>query len=192
MITDDDRVMNNKIIPMAPYTMGFQTKFQFYGFDLSLSFRANVGNYVYNDVLMGGLYSVPADKMYSAQNGGYSGIQMQAYNKYYKDGVQPDKMYQMLWNKTTGRYEASTKKFNEYYYTDLFIENASFLRCDNITLGYSFAPKNTPLRGRVYATVSNPFVITGYSGLDPEHFGGIDNNIYPRSMTTMLGISLQF
>ena len=192
MITDDDRVMNNKIIPMAPYTMGFQTKFQFYGFDLSMSFRANVGNYVYNDVLMGGLYSVPADKMYSAQNGGYSGIQMQAYNKYYKDGVQPDKMYQMLWNKTTGQYEASTKKFNEYYYTDLFIENASFLRCDNITLGYSFAPKNTTLRGRVYATVSNPFVITGYSGLDPEHFGGIDNNIYPRSMTTMLGISLQF
>ena len=117
---------------------------------------------------------------------------MSAYNAYYKDGICPDKMRQLIWDESAGAYTATTTKFNEYYYTDLFIENASFLRCDNITLGYSFAPKNTTLRGRVYATVSNPFVITGYSGLDPEHFGGIDSNIYPRCMTSMLGVSLQF
>lgn len=189
-ITDDDRVMNNKIIPMAPYTLGFQTKWQFYNVDISMSFRASIGNYVYNDVLMGSLYNVPSDKMYSGQNGGYSGIQMNAYNAYYKDGLQYDQMYQLLWNSETGVYEPTTKKFNEYYYTDLFIEDASFLRCDNITVGYSF--EHPKVRGRVYATVSNPFVITGYSGLDPEHFYGIDNNIYPRSMSTLVGLSLQF
>ena len=73
-----------------------------------------------------------------------------------------------------------------------FVQNASFLRCDNITVGYSFAPKTTTLNGRVYCTVSNPFVISGYKGLDPEIFGGIDNNIYPRSMTTLIGASVQF
>ena len=195
-ITQDDRVLNKKIVPMAPHILGFQTKFQFYNFDLSLSFHANIGNYVYNDVLCGNVYSAAPDQLYSTQNGGYHGVLMSAYKAYYQDGIQPDKMYQMVWdaaaNNGQGAYTATTTKFNEYYYTDLFIEDASFLRCDNITLGYSFAPKNTKLTGRVYATVSNPFVITGYSGLDPEHFGGIDNNIYPRCMTTMFGVSLQF
>jgi len=195
-ITQDDRVLNSKIVPMAPFTLGFQTKFQFYNFDLSMSFHANIGNYVYNDVLCGNVYSVAPDNLYSTQNGGYHGVLMDAFNAYYRNNIQPDKMRQLIWdpaaNGGQGAYQASSIKFNEYYYTDLFIENASFLRCDNITLGYSFAPKGTSLSGRVFATVSNPFVITGYSGLDPEHFGGIDNNIYPRCMTSMLGISLQF
>ena len=43
-----------------------------------------------------------------------------------------------------------------------------------------------------YVTVQNPFVISGYSGLDPEVWGGIDNNLYPRCMTTVMGMSLQF
>ena len=72
---------------------------------------------------------------------------------------------------------------------DYFVENASFLRCDNITLGYSF---EKAVKGRVYCTVSNPFVISRYKGLDPEVFGGIDNNIYPRSLTVSVGTSLNF
>jgi iron complex outermembrane receptor protein len=71
-----------------------------------------------------------------------------------------------------------------------FVENASFLRCDNITLGYSFNKPN--INARIFATVSNPFVISGYKGLDPEVHSGIDNNMYPRSMTTVVGVSLQF
>ena len=71
-----------------------------------------------------------------------------------------------------------------------FIENASFLRCDNITLGYTF--DESKIKARIFATVSNPFVISGYRGLDPEVNGGIDNNMYPRSMNTVLGVSLQF
>lgn len=193
-ITDDDRVMDNKIVPMAPFTFGFQTKFQFYNFDLSMSFHANVGNYVYNDVLCGNVYSAAPDQLYSTQNGGYHGVLRDAFDTYYSQTapIKPDQMYQLLYNSATKSYDMTTTKFNEYYYTDLFVENASFLRCDNITLGYSFAAKNVNLNGRVYATVSNPFVITGYSGLDPEHFGGIDSNIYPRCMTSLIGISLQF
>jgi iron complex outermembrane receptor protein len=87
-------------------------------------------------------------------------------------------------------YDQFGNKFSEWFMTDYFVENASFLRCDNITLGYTF---NKPaIKARIYATVQNPFIITGYKGLDPEVFGGIDNNIYPRSMTTLVGVSLQF
>jgi iron complex outermembrane receptor protein len=46
--------------------------------------------------------------------------------------------------------------------------------------------------GRIYATVQNPFVLTPYKGLDPEIFGGIDNNIYPRAMITVVGVTLNF
>ena len=75
--------------------------------------------------------------------------------------------------------------------TDYFVENASFLRCDNITLGYTFT-QNPKVNARLYATVSNPFVITGYSGLDPEVVGGVDNNIYPRSMNVIIGTTVTF
>jgi len=79
------------------------------------------------------------------------------------------------------------------YLSDYFVENGSFLRCDNITIGYSFNNLFKAISSlRIYAAVQNPFLITGYSGLDPEIFGGIDNNIYPRPMTTLLGLSVNF
>lgn len=84
-----------------------------------------------------------------------------------------------------------TSFYNAQYHSDYYIENASFFRMDNITVGYTF---NNLLEGtrslRVSATVQNVFVITEYSGLDPEVFGGIDNNIYPRPRTFVLGLSL--
>jgi iron complex outermembrane receptor protein len=73
------------------------------------------------------------------------------------------------------------------------MENGSFLRLDNMTLGYNFenlAGSNGRLR--VYSTVQNLFVITKYSGLDPEVSGGIDNTVYPRPRTFMFGVSLEF
>ena len=60
--------------------------------------------------------------------------------------------------------------------SDYFVQNASFLRCDNITLGYTWQNLlNNHLRLRLYGAVQNPFVITKYKGLDPEVFSGIDN-----------------
>ncbi|MBQ9439410.1 MAG: SusC/RagA family TonB-linked outer membrane protein, partial [Paludibacteraceae bacterium] len=190
-VTDEDRVMNNNIVPMAPYTLGFQSKWQFFNFDISFSLRASIGNYVYNDVLAGSVYSAADANLCSSQNGGYHGVLKDAYNAYYNDKIQPDKMLMRKWDAAKGAYVDSDTPFNQYALTDIFIENASFIRCDNITVGYTF-DKNPNVKARIYATVQNPFVITGYSGLDPEHFGGIDNNIYPRCTTSLIGLSLQF
>ena len=81
-----------------------------------------------------------------------------------------------------------------------------FLRCDNITVGYSFknllkSQAYKGINGRIYGTVQNPFVITKYTGLDPESVissgndagvAGIDRNIYPHPITILFGLSLQF
>lgn len=74
-----------------------------------------------------------------------------------------------------------------------WIENASFLRCDNITVGYTWDKLlNNALRLRLFGAVQNPFVITSYKGLDPEVFNGIDNNVYPRPITVSLGVVATF
>ena len=167
--------------PAAPVSMGLQMKFQFYDFDLGMSFRANIGNYVYNDVKASNLQNVTRENF--TKNNYPQGLLKQCFSTYYEDFMRSDELY-------ASPEGVSTKKFDKWFETDYFVENASFLRCDNITLGWSF--KRPKISGRVYATVSNPFVITRYSGLDPEHYSGIDNNIYPRSMTTVLGVNLQF
>ena len=76
--------------------------------------------------------------------------------------------------------------------SDYFIQNASFLKCDNITLGYSFDKLFGKIGGRVYATVQNVFTISKYKGIDPETSGGYDGNIYPRPFTGIFGLSLNF
>jgi TonB-linked SusC/RagA family outer membrane protein len=79
----------------------------------------------------------------------------------------------------------------QQYFSDHFVEDASFLRMDNITLGYTFRYRDQPMR--VYVTVQNAFTITGYDGVDPTAgLNGIDNNIYPRSRTVTGGLSVQF
>ena len=74
--------------------------------------------------------------------------------------------------------------------SDFFVCNASFLKLDNVTLGYSFNLDG--VSGRAYVTAQNIFTITKYDGLDPEVNGGIDNNLYPRPFTTVLGLNLNF
>jgi iron complex outermembrane receptor protein len=82
---------------------------------------------------------------------------------------------------------------NSQYFSDYYIENGSFLKLDNLSLGYNFnnLAKNK-IKMRLYTTVQNLFTITKYSGLDPEVFNGIDNNIYPRPRTFLFGISLTY
>lgn len=79
------------------------------------------------------------------------------------------------------------------YMSDYYLRNASFLRMDNITLGYTFQNllSNT-MKLRLFGAVQNPFVISKYSGIDPEVFGGIDNSVYPRSTTYSLGLVATF
>jgi len=77
------------------------------------------------------------------------------------------------------------------YYSDFFVENASFLRVDNISIGYNFSYRGQPFR--VFGTVQNAFTITGYSGVDLRSGrNGIDNNIYPRSRTITTGLNVRF
>jgi iron complex outermembrane receptor protein len=75
------------------------------------------------------------------------------------------------------------------FFSDYYVENASFLRMDNITLGYSFTQINK-VKMRVYATAQNLFVLSNYSGIDPEVLNGIDNNAYPRARTFVFGVNI--
>lgn len=77
-------------------------------------------------------------------------------------------------------------------YSDYFIEGASFLRCENIVLGHTLnnVIKNATLK--IYGAVNNPFIITNYTGQDPENFKGIDNDFYPRATVYNLGVNIDF
>jgi len=97
----------------------------------------------------------------------------------------------------------TTNFTNQQFFSDYFVENASFVRMDNISLGYNFGRVlKDKVNLRVSATVQNVFVITGYNGLDPElgndkvgvnNIGeGIDNKFYPRPRIYSLGLNLDF
>ncbi|MDY5075330.1 MAG: TonB-dependent receptor, partial [Paludibacteraceae bacterium] len=167
LINDEDLIPYHKSAP--DFQIALQSKWQFYNFDLSFSLRSNIGNYVYNDVLANKTFGMKT----LAREGGYTNVIVAAMP---------------LYDATTG---SSTVTTDNTWRLSEFVENGSFLRCDNITLGYTFT-QNPNVNARIYATVSNPFVISGYRGLDPEVFSGIDNNIYPRSLSAVLGVSLQF
>ena len=163
IISDKDRYFYKK--PAGDVLMGLSSKMIYKKFDLSFTLRASLNNYVFNNVES------------NNSNLGKSAIYAQSgfFSNYVKRHM--DKNFQGVGN---------------YYMSDYFVQNASFLKCDNITLGYSFDKLFGIMSGRVYATVQNVFTITNYKGLDPEVGGGIDNNIYPRPLVSMLGFSLNF
>lgn len=156
--------------PAADVTMGFGSKLIYKGWDFSFSMRASLGNYVYNNNLS------------SALNVGTGAVYSLGY----------------LSNRPLEAVALGlTNPLTEQFFSDYFVQNASFLKMDNITLGYSFGGlfkggSYKGISGRVYATVQNVFTITDYSGLDPEIPSGIDNSLYPRPFTTVLGLSLNF
>jgi len=90
---------------------------------------------------------------------------------------------------------------NNQYFSDYYVENASYFRLDNINIGYNAGQVfNKRATLRISASVQNVFVITKYSGLDPENsntsntsnLSGVDNNIYPRPRVFSLGANLDF
>lgn len=155
--------------PMAPVTMGLSSRLEYKNWDFGMSFRLSLGNYVYNDVYAG------------ASN--ISSSEIWALGSY-------------LSNRPTAVLAKNWQTY-DWVLSDYFVKNGSFLKCDNITLGYSFenlfkTDKYKGLAGRIYGTASNVFTITKYDGIDPEVFGGIDNNLYPRPISFILGLSLNF
>lgn len=82
---------------------------------------------------------------------------------------------------------------SNYYLSDYYVQNASFFRIDNINLGYNLGSVlRDKANLRVSANVQNVLVVTKYTGIDPEINGGIDNNFYPRPRTFVLGLNLDF
>jgi iron complex outermembrane receptor protein len=78
------------------------------------------------------------------------------------------------------------------YFSDHFVQDASFVRFDHITLGYNIGKLGIFRNLRVYGTAQNPILITDYQGIDPEEFDGIDDNVYPRSRTFLIGLNASF
>ncbi len=79
------------------------------------------------------------------------------------------------------------------YFSDYYLEGGSFVRVDNVSLGYTLRSLPAVGRVRLYGSVNNVLVLTGYSGTDPEiGVSGIDNNLYPRSRTFRAGVEVQF
>ncbi|WP_406682688.1 TonB-dependent receptor [Seonamhaeicola sp. MEBiC1930] len=77
-------------------------------------------------------------------------------------------------------------------YSDYFLEGSSFLRCENIVLGHTLTNLLKNATVKIYGAVNNPFLITNYSGQDPENFIGIDNDFYPRATVYNLGVNIDF
>lgn len=100
-----------------------------------------------------------------------------------------------LSNVMSGTYLFNQARSTELILSSYFVQNASFVRCDNITVGYTWDNllKNK-LKVRLFGAVQNPFVITKYKGLDPEltFNGGIDNSVYPRPVTFTVGAVVNF
>lgn len=80
----------------------------------------------------------------------------------------------------------------DFYQSNYYVQNASFLRMDYFNIGYDVGRLKGNISLRLTAGVQNVFVITDYKGLDPELSGGIDGNQYPRPRTFFLGVALDF
>lgn len=164
IINDDDRYIKEN--PQANIIFGFQSNFNYKNFDLAFNLRANIGNYVYNNV--------------NSSRAQYAFLQDNA----------------VLGNIPSSVLNTNFINTSDVITSDIYIENASFLRMDNITLGYTF---DRPIKKfsansiRVWAGMQNVFTLTNYSGLDPEvSNNGIDNLIYPRARTILLGLNVKF
>ncbi len=143
-------------------TFGVAAKLQYKKFDFSLAGHGSLGNWMYNGVAANSAALAP-ENVYSSS---------------------------ALTNKTRFAFQTNWQKAQVL--SDYYIQLASFFRIDNMTLGYSFDKIFDKVGGRVYCTVQNPFVFTKYEGLDPEISSGIDNSFYPRPVTFLLGLNLNF
>ncbi|HTF30289.1 MAG TPA: SusC/RagA family TonB-linked outer membrane protein [Flavitalea sp.] len=141
--------------------MGFSTSASYKRFSAGFVLRSSLGNYVYNNV-----YS-------------NTGNLTQILGNY------------VLYNASANYLETGFRGNSNNLLSDYYIQNASFLRMDNFTLGYDAGSiLNDKVKLRINASVQNVFVITKYKGLDPEVSTGVDNNLYPRPRIFSLGLNL--
>jgi len=148
--------------PAPDVFMGFSSYLRYKDFDLNLNGRINIGNYVYN-------------------------------NQYSSAGTWGEMYHSTLYLRNVSRSVLDTDFETPRYFSDFYLENGSFLRLDNVTVGYNMSDLFGVVSNlRLFASVQNAFLYTKYNGLDPEVENGIDNNIFPRPKTFVLGVSAQF
>lgn len=168
-ITNADRYMTNKS-PNPDFYYGVNMKLSYKNWDLGFNGHGAVGNYMFNDVLCGSVTTNYVDLV----NKGYLINTQRAVTKYgFNVGA----------NSVPQRC------------SDLFLEDASYFRLDDVTLGYTFRDvAKSDMSIRIAAGVQNVLVITNYSGLDPECSvtGGIDSNIYPRPRIYSVRLGINF
>ncbi len=176
-ITDEDRVKIGN--PYPDFTMGFNMDLDWRSWDLNMFWYGSFGN----DIFTGGTrrHDLPMPN--------------------WKEDVL-DRWTEENPSTTHPRVTINDPNGNYTRPSDFFIEDGSFVRLRNISLGYSLPPRITNLAGasrlRVYVAAQNLLTFTGYSGHDPEigAYGplnvGIDRNIYPQARTITMGINLDF
>ncbi|WP_456440626.1 SusC/RagA family TonB-linked outer membrane protein [Psychroserpens sp.] len=165
IINENDRYYQ-AIRPNWTYGFGFSTSYK--NWDLSASFRGQLDGKTYNSARLIAGYKERATESNNAALNNVLDFNSGAANSAFNDIINPTE------------------------FSDYFLEDASFLRCENIALGYTLKNFLKDTRVKLYGAVTNPFLITDYSGQDPENFTGLDNNFYPRPQVYTIGINLDF
>ena len=151
--------------PDPKFFLGFSTSLSYKKWTAGVVMRSSLGNYAYNNVFSN------------------AGTQQSIFNPL---GYLNNGSASVLESGLSGKSDKNVL-------SDYYIQNASFVKMDNASLAYSFGKI---LRGSanlsVSANVQNVFTITNYKGVDPEVGNGIDNNLYPRPRTFVLGVNLKF
>ncbi len=143
--------------------MGFSSNLSYKRFSAGFVLRSSIGNYLYNNV--------------HSNNG--NGLQI--FGNY------------VLYNASSNYLATKFNGNSNNLLSDYYIQNASFLRMDNLTFGYDAGTIfNKKATLRLNASVQNVFVLTKYEGLDPEISWGVDNTIYPRPRIFTMGLNLNF
>ena len=171
-ITQDDRYVTGKSI-MPYFYFGISTQIVYKNWDFGFNAHGSLGGYALN-------------KVAKDNSSGYK----DDYTKGYIDNLMP------ICQKT-----GWTESLTEFqHFSDMFLEDASFFRMDDINVGYTFDKiKNWKGKIRIGASVQNVFVITKYSGLDPEltvnssgELDGVDQNLIPRPRLYTLRLNINF
>jgi iron complex outermembrane receptor protein len=162
IINDNDRYLNHSAV--GDYLFGFSSNVSVKKFSAGFVMRATLNNYVYNNI------------------NSNRGRQNQVLGAY------------IIGNATTNYLDTRfIGNVDVQPISDYYVENASFLRMDNLYVGYDFGKVfKSEATLRATGSVQNVFVLTNYSGLDPEHGNGIDRNLYPRPRTFSIGLNLDF
>lgn len=164
VINDEDKYIYKD--PYADVIMGLNTNLSYKKWDLAIVTRANIGNYAYNDVSAGNSY---LNGIVQSTNNYLTNI----HSSYLENGF------------------VSQSNENTFL-SSHYIEEASFFKIDNITLGYTLDNAIKDVSLRFYGSVQNVATITDYKGLDPEITGGIDSNFYPRPRSFVFGVNVDF